>query len=248
MGESWDQAASERRAGNVLGSGGSSKSNAEGGRSKVKDFLEYLFERLKDKRPVTHTVKGQEYAVKQNGEIGAAIRELEPQWNKPTLVVSTLQGLVDAYAAKIDGLDPEKVAIRIVSHLQVQVVDKVADEFGRRHVYIAAGHLPDTKFVFGQWYEPEDFLIAFRSSFFFNEEAVTRSSIELPADGISLIPWRTFRDANPVVSRFLLRMRGVKDGLPKIALFEIDAKWQLDTVASLRSWIENDIPGVTVIA
>ena len=71
---------------------------------------------------------------------------------------------------------------------------------------------------------------------------VTRSSIQLPAEGIPLIPWRTFRDATPVESKFLLRMKGVKDALPHIALFEIDAKWQIDTITSIVAYLEKWLP------
>lgn len=78
---------------------------------------------------------------------------------------------------------------------------------------------------------------------------LTKAGIVLPADGVPLIPWRTFRDANPVESRFLLRMKGGKDGvLPRIALFEIDARWKLDTVNSIRSYLTGALPGVVIIA
>jgi hypothetical protein len=77
---------------------------------------------------------------------------------------------------------------------------------------------------------------------------LTKAGIVLPSDGVPLIPWRTFRDANPVISRFLLRMKGVKDGLPLIAIFEIDAKWKLDTVSSIRSYLAGQLPDATIIA
>jgi len=247
----------------------------------MKEVLEYLFGRLKAERPVTHKVNGQEYAVKVDGTLGEPVRELAPQWRKPTLQVATLAALADAHAAGLDGLDSAKVAFLIDNYRSVDIVSIAADEFGYRHVWARATHKCETKFEFGKYYAPEDFLIAFRSSFLFNEEAVkvqqlcssvgsgdavlvtddgisqevqvksgtvTRSSIPLPADGVQLIPWRTFRDAHPVVSRFLLRMKGVKDSLPLIALFEIDAKWELDTVASIRKWIETNVAGAKIIA
>ena len=40
----------------------------------MKDVLEYLFGRLKDKQPITHKVDGQEYAVQSNGTLGAPVR------------------------------------------------------------------------------------------------------------------------------------------------------------------------------
>jgi hypothetical protein len=77
---------------------------------------------------------------------------------------------------------------------------------------------------------------------------LTKAGIVLPADGVPLFPWRTFRDANPVQSRFLLRMKGVKDGLPLIAIFEIDARWKLDHIASIRSYLHGELPDATIIA
>lgn len=234
------------------------------------DAIEYLFTRLKDKRAVTHKVDGQEYAVTEEGTLGAPIRTLPPQFIAPTLEVSTLSGFVAAIKAGIDGFPTADAAIHVVDHLNVNLVSAKSDTFGHRHVWVHAKHPADTAFVFGHFYKPEAFLIAFRSSFFFNEEAVkvqqvcstvgsgeavlvaddgisqevtiksgtvTKTSFALPSDGIPLIPWRTFRDANPVQSRFLLRMKGVKDSLPEIALFEIDAKWKLDTVGSIASYL-----------
>lgn len=246
----------------------------------MNEIVEYLFGRLKGRRPVTHKVGSQEYAVESDGTLGDPVRDLAPQWTKPTLNVNTLEGLADAFAQAIDGLKGEEVAFHIVDYLTVQIISINSDEFGRRHVWAQAKHKPETKFVYGKYYEPEDFLLAFRASFLYTDEAVkvqqlcssvgssvvmvnddglsqevvvksgtvTRNSIPLPSDGIPLVPWRTFRSAHPVASRFLLRMKGVKDGLPLIALFEIDAKWELDTIAALRKWIEAEAVGAKVIA
>lgn len=79
------------------------------------------------------------------------------------------------------------------------------------------------------------------------EGTVTRAAVELPADGIPLIAHRTFRHANPVASKYLLRMKGVRDQLPQIALFEIDARWRLDTIASIVHYLEKNLPPETVI-
>lgn len=247
----------------------------------MNQVLEYLFGRLKAERPVIENVAGQPYAVRADGTLGEPVRGLAPQWTKPALLVATLHGLADIYRERLDGLDPAKVAFHIENYRTVRIVSLESDDFGERHLWAKASHAGDTKFVFGNYYKPEDFLIAFRSSFLFNEDAVkvqqlcssvgsgdavlvtddgmsqevqvksgtvTRSSIALPQDGIPLIPWRTFRDAHPVESRFLLRMKGVKDSLPLIALFEIDAKWELDTVASIRNWIDKNVEGAKIIA
>lgn len=75
---------------------------------------------------------------------------------------------------------------------------------------------------------------------------VMRGKVDLPSDGVPLVPWRTFRDAAPVTSRFLLRLK-TDAGVPKVALHEIDAKWKLDTVASIRNWIREREPKARVI-
>ena len=43
-------------------------------------------------------------------------------------------------------------------------------------------------------------------------------------------------------------MKGVKDGLPQIALFEIDGKWKLETVHSIKNYFEKALPTAKVIA
>jgi hypothetical protein len=247
----------------------------------MKQVLEYLFDRIRDKRPVTHNVDGQEYAVKFDGTLGEPVRELAPQWYRPTLEVNTLAGLVDAYKAQVDDFPADEVALHIVSHLEVQLVHLKADKYGHRHVWVRARHTPDTPFVFGQYQAPEAFRIAFQSSFYINEEAVkvlqlcgtvgsgeavlvsddgisqevnvksgtvTKASVTLPADGVPLIPWRTFREVHPVESKFLLRMKGVKDSLPHIALFEIDAKWKLYTVEAIRRHLQHELKDAKIIA
>jgi hypothetical protein len=247
----------------------------------MQEFLQYLFGRLKDVRPVTVKVDEQEYAVKADGTLGEPVRALKPQFDAPTFNTATLSGLVALVAAKVDQF-PAEVGLHIVNVHRVDLVSLKSDDFGRRHIYATAQHLIETKFVFDKYYNsPEEFLIPFRSSFYFDENAVkiqqlcsmvgsgeavavtddgisqevvvksgtvTKASVPLPTDGVPLIPWRTFREVNPVQSRFLLRMKGVKDGLPQIALFEIDAKWQLDTRNAIASWLTENIPALPVIS
>jgi hypothetical protein len=77
---------------------------------------------------------------------------------------------------------------------------------------------------------------------------ISKTNVVLPSEGIPLIPWRTFRDATPVESKFLLRLKQVKDDLPLVALYEIDAKWRLDTVNSIAKWLKENTKDVRVIA
>lgn len=246
-----------------------------------REFFDSVVERLAKQKPATQEVNGQHYALKEDGTLGAPVLELAPQWVKPTVNVSTLGGLADLYSDRVDDLD-EGVAFHVVDYLTVDLISLKADQYGRRHVWVHAKHVPETPFRFNSFYEtPEQFLIDFRASFLFNDEAVkvqqlcssvgsgdavltsddgisqevqiksgtmTRAAIPLPAEGLPLVPWRTFRDAAPVESKFLLRMRGVKDKLPQIALFEIDGKWKLETVHSIRRYFEKHLPEAKVIA
>lgn len=251
------------------------------GSSPVKGVLQYLFGRLKDVKPVTHKVGEQEYAVTAEGTLGAPVRALAPQWDKPTLKVITLSEIKALCEAELDDFDAKKVGLHVANYNTVRLVSLKADEFGRRHVYAQAEHTIETPFRFGVFTDAEKFLIDFRTSFYFDDEAVkvqslcsnlesgvsvtladdgigqklevkagtsSKSDVQIPGSGISLIPWRTFRDASPVSSNFLLRFKTVKDSLPQIALFEVDQKWQLDTMQSVAAWLRHHVKGVTVIA
>jgi hypothetical protein len=244
------------------------------------ETVQYVFKRLKDVRPVTVQVAGQDYAVAVDGTLGSPVRDLAPQWDKPTFQVATLSALASLYAAKVDEF-PDTVAFHVADYLNVNLVDTKADKYGSRHVYAHAQYRPETMFVFNKYMAAEDFLIAFKTAFYFNDNAVlvqkivstlesgqtismaddglsqqlevkvgtvSKSQVKLPADGIPLIPWRTFRDADPVESKFLLRLQQVKDDLPKVALFDIDQKWQLNTVNSIAKWLGEKLPDARVIA
>lgn len=246
----------------------------------IKEALDYLAKLQTPKNPISVEVHGEPYAVKPDGTIGEHIRKPDATRHPDSLTVRTLSALVAAYTAAIDGLDPATVAVHIVDPFQVEVIDIDSDDFGYRHTYIEANHTPDARFPFNQYVEPETFLIQFRASFYFNDDAVkvqklcsslesgstvsvaddgmsqtvvittgtiNKAPVTLPAEGVPLIPWRTFRDAAPVESKFLLRMKTAKDSLPKIALFEIDDKWKLDTVASIHTYLTEKLPQAIII-
>lgn len=246
----------------------------------IAEALKFLAEIQTPKNPQTVVVNEQTFAVKADGTLGDVVRPLDLTWPKPALLLGSLSGLVTAYKAKAGKLGA-RVALHVVNHLQVDLIDLDENEVGKRLVYATAKHAPDTSFQFDTYMDPEPFLLKFRASFYFNNEAVkvqqlcstvasgsavavaddgisqevtvksgtiTKAPVTLPADGIPLIPWRTFRDANPVESKFLLRMRGVKDGLPQIALFEIDGRWKIDTVNSIRSYLAGELEEAIIIA
>ena len=195
-------------------------------------------------------------------------------------MLATVSGLIAAYKSGVDDLPTADVAFRIDGPTIVAIQSLRSDDFGRRHIFATAQHKEESGFLFGKYYTPEDFLIAFRAGFLFNENAVkiqtlcsslsaesgvsvsddgmsqtitvrqgavTRTAVELPPE-IPLIPWRTFREVNQVESKFLIRMKAVKDSLPLIAIFEIDGKWKLDVVESISAYILKNLPDAIVIA
>jgi hypothetical protein len=247
----------------------------------IKEALEFLSKLQTPKNLVSVELHGQPYSVKADGTVGDLIPKPNLKHSGPVMQVSTLCAVVDAFKAKLDGLEQASVAVHVADPFNVRVLDLAADEFGNRHIYIAAVHKAETPFQFGVFLTPERFLIDFRASFLFNEEAtkvqqlcstvesgatvsvaddgisqqvvassgtVTKASVTLPAEGIPLIPWRTFRDAAAVESKFLLRMKASKEGVPSVALFEIDEKWKLDTVNAIRRYFEKHLPGANIIA
>ena len=248
------------------------------------EIFERILDALKEKRPVTHKIDDQVYAVKADGTLGEPVRDLAPL-AKPTFQVQTLSGLCELYKAKLDNFDGEdedsRCAAHVVGYRQVDLVALLADDHGRRHVYASARHGAETPFKFNTFHAVEQFIIDFRTSFLFNEEAVKvlkvcsnlesgqavstaddglsqrlevkagtthKTEVVLPSEGIPLIPWRTFRDADPVESKFLLRLKASKEGLPAVALYEIDQKWQLDAVNAIADYLKKQLPGATIIA
>jgi hypothetical protein len=243
----------------------------------IKEALDYLAKLQTPKNPITVEVHGHPHAVKVDGTIGEPINKPDTSVEYPTLHVSTLAALVAAYKA----IKPDTAAIHVSNTQTVLVIAIAPDEFGNRREYISAVHAAETPFPFNIFLDTEEFLIKFRSSFFFNDDAVkvqqlcssvesgssvsvaddgisqavvistgtiNKAPVTLPAEGVPLIPWRTFRDAAPVESKFLLRMKTAKDAKPSIALFEIDQKWKLDTVQSIKKFLVEQLPDAAVIA
>jgi hypothetical protein len=243
----------------------------------IKEALDYLARIQTPKNPISVELHGQPYAVRSDGTIGDYIRKPDTSVRYPTVTVATLSALVAAYNA----IEPEVAVIHVTDPCEVHAIAKKPDEFGNRSLYVRAVHQDETSFEFDQFQEPEQFIINFRASFLFTDDAVkvqqlcstlqagstvnvaddgisqtvvitagtiNKAPVTLPAEGIPLIPWRTFRDAAPVESKFLLRMKTRKDSLPMIALFEIDQKWKLDTIGSIRDYLKKELPQATIIA
>lgn len=79
--------------------------------------------------------------------------------------ISTLQGLVDLLDNEFDDVDLAKVFLHIESPTDVAIISTESDDYGRRRVW-ATAHYPGCKtFSFGQWLDPESFIISVQQSF-----------------------------------------------------------------------------------
>jgi hypothetical protein len=227
----------------------------------IKEALEFLAKIQTPKNPIITSIESLNYIVKADGTLGDLIQR--PVY--PTLEVRSLGALVGFYKKQLEDCADE-TAFHVIDHSLVELIALEVDECGRRRVYARARHAPETGFEFGTYYAAEDFIIKFRTSFYFNEQAakvqqlcstldagstvsvsddgmsqtvvvsqgsISKASVTLPAEGVRLIPWRTFREAAPVESSFLLRMKADKVNVPRIALFELDEKWKVDTAHSI---------------
>jgi hypothetical protein len=248
----------------------------------LKDLFEQLTKLFAKEKPITHVVDDDAYAIKPDGTLGDYVRKPLPTpfLEAPVLPLLTLTGFVAAYKANVDQF-PAEVAIQVESPTVVKLVALRADEFARRHVWLRAEAMKENPFAFGDYMEPEQFLIALQKGFkpTGNVTAIaamcstltTGNSVGVADDGISqtvtlqegaiqrgrttvpnrlpLAPYRTFREIDPIESDFMLRMKAVKDGLPRIALLEVDGgKWKLDTVLAIGAWLAEQLPEATVIA
>lgn len=142
----------------------------------MQPWLGYLFDRLKADRPVITEVKGQPYAVTTEGTLGKPIRDLEPQWTKPLFRAGSLGALVALYRAGLDDFEAD-TAFHVVNYRSVDLVRLKADDYGYRHVYASAVYGEETPFRFNQFLRPDKFLIDFRASFYWNDEAVKVATV-----------------------------------------------------------------------
>lgn len=107
---------------------------------------------------------------REEGEFLYCDRKLNLVTDPPyaeALQCSTLQGLVDIYKAGIDGLKDANVLVQVVSPFEVKIWNRLADKFGRRKLSAVCKYpVADvTQFRFGQFLEPEQFIIGAQQCF-----------------------------------------------------------------------------------
>lgn len=122
-------------------------------------MLTELLDRLLElKRPETVEVHGRVYSPLGLNAIGEPMAE--------AVQVGTLTGLVDLYQADLDNAKKQDVAIHVLAHDHVRLIELGANIWGKRRVYVSACHEGGRTFSFGQWLSPEQFIIGLQSMFY----------------------------------------------------------------------------------
>jgi hypothetical protein len=75
------------------------------------------------------------------------------------------------------------------------------------------------------------------------------AEVEVP-NPVTLAPFRTFPEVEQPASLFVLRLKKGREGeQPHAALFEADGgRWRLAAMRSIKVWLTERLPGVTVVA
>lgn len=80
---------------------------------------------------------------------------------------------------------------------------------------------------------------------------ITRvGEVDVP-NPVTLRPFRTFPEIEQPASQYVLRLRsgGKGGGPPECALFGVDSGlWEIEAIALIKSWLQERLPGFTVIA
>jgi hypothetical protein len=65
---------------------------------------------------------------------------------------------------------------------------------------------------------------------------------------VMLRPIRTFTEVDQVEAPYVLRIKGGKEAVPSIAIFEADGgQWKNDAIALIKKWLEGRIDGVKIL-
>ena len=121
-------------------------------------LTEFLDRLLELQRPETVEVHGRVYSTLGLNPVGQPMAE--------PVGVGTLTGLVDLYRSDLDNVRQQEVAIHVLSHECVRLIELGVNPWGKRRVYVSAVHEGGKAFSFGQWMSPEQFIIGLQSMFY----------------------------------------------------------------------------------
>lgn len=125
----------------------------------LQEFLDRLLEL---QRPETVEVHGRVYSTLGLNPVGQPMAE--------PVGVGTLTGLVDLYRSDLDNVRQQEVAIHVLSHECVRLIELGVNTWAKRRVYVSACHEGGKNFSFGQWLSPEQFIIGLQSMFYPTED------------------------------------------------------------------------------
>jgi hypothetical protein len=89
-----------------------------------------------------------------------------PPATAPMVEVTTLAGLADLVRAKLDAADfPADYLLHVEDETTVALIQRTADDYGRRITLVKATPVPFEQFRFGQFLDQENFAIGLASKF-----------------------------------------------------------------------------------
>lgn len=240
----------------------------------IKEALEYTVDLYRNKLNIIKSGNGKEYFNAHD----VRLEEVDPKRYPKPISLYTLSSLVDYLKSGLDGLDNQKLIIKVNNYDKVEVATEV-DELAHRTclVTVTAGMPPIS---FGHWQDQEEFNIMLQSLFLDkNDRAVVldfashlkiEKGTEIQDNGISqlatvrdgvaslskakapnpvtLTPYRTFNEVEQPSSQFVFRI----NNQACLALFEADGgKWKLDAINNIANYLKTELAdkeNITILA
>jgi hypothetical protein len=154
-------------------------------------MLATLLQSLLDlRRTDTVTVGGLTYSTEEDGGL-----TLVPPPVASVITLESLSGFVEAVKAGIDDFEQAKVAVLVDDYKAVKLVSLHANEYGQRKTFVSAQYKEFGGFRFGQYTDPESFIIAAQGGFVQTENLdrlvalisalSVQNSVQTADDGIS---------------------------------------------------------------
>ena len=105
------------------------------------------------------------------------VKEPQPE----PLLINTLTGLVNYITAAnyLDDLQRSKCFLQVVSHKEVKLLNEIDGSFDQRKTFMVATPPENRGYPFGQWMDPESFIIALQAMFV--PDLITSSLLSLVA-------------------------------------------------------------------
>lgn len=93
-----------------------------------------------------------------------SMRLVEPP-GASMVTLHTLTGIADAIRHEVDTLAPDDWLLQVVSHTEVQLIQRCTDVYGRRLTLLASTRNDTAQFPFGRYLDREEFAIGLQSQF-----------------------------------------------------------------------------------